>query len=125
MKQWLILLSIFFSLFVSAAASAQTMFDPTRPPKKMQAVDVEDGADAELQEDTATGIPKALVTAIYVTDSSRYAIINDDIVHEGETWKNVVVKTINLDNVVLAKNDIQKVVGLFNIDVAKETEYVY
>lgn len=121
MKQWLIFLSIFFTVSVSA----QVMHDPTRPPKKMQAVEVDEGADAELQEDIATGMPKAIVTAIYVTDNSRYAIINNDIVHEGETWKNVVVKTINLDNVVLAKNDVQKVIGLFNIDVAKETEYVY
>ena len=121
MKHWLLMLG----LLLCATASAQMMQDPTRPPKASPVEAELNDEEGEDQEAVVTGIPRAVLTAIYVTDSNRYAIINNDIVFEGDSWKNVVVKEVNLDNVVLANNDIQKVISLFKIQVAKETEYVY
>lgn len=111
-------------LFVFGTAKAQLLQDPTRPPLRVT-VGQSDSTNPVEEVAAVDGIPHAVVTAIFVSEISRYAIINNDMVSEGETWRNVLLAKVNHDSVELSNGDNRKVVRIFNTEIAKERDYVY
>lgn len=113
-------------ILCGAEVSANVFLDPTRPPQRMTVEQLNPDSDAAQDEGTAVdGIPNAVVTAIFVTESNRYAIINSDMVEEGEAWRNVLLTKINSDSIELSNGDNRKIIKIFKTDVAKERDYVY
>ena len=70
-------------------------------------------------------IPDAKVSAIFVSETKRYAIINNDMVAEGEKWNNILLSRVNRDSVELMNGQNKKVVKMFDVDVIEESQYVY
>lgn len=111
-------------LLVSVQSVAQTLLDPTKPPsRRVISESVDEPTPDELAE--AGGIPDARVSAIFVSETKRYAIINDDMVAEGEKWNNILLSRVNSDSVELSNGQNKKVVKMFDVDVIEESQYVY
>lgn len=113
-----------WALLISMQAMSQNLLDPTKPPSRGV---VTDSAAASTPDEVAEsgGIPDARVSAIFVSETTRYAIINDDMVAEGEKWNNILLSRVNRDSVELSNGQNKKVVKMFDVDVIEESQYVY
>lgn len=84
-------------LFITLQASAQQLFDPTKPQGFI--------AGTGLSTDSADTADSAIiVSAVFIKNGSKSAVINGESVAEGQSWKGNRVKTIHKNGVVL---DIQ------------------
>lgn len=112
-------------VFLSFGIEAQLLVDPTKPPRD-RTLETEDGSEEIIETRVdASGIPNARVTAIFVSNEARYAIINGDTVFEGETWRNVKVAKVNLSSVVLQNENNKKEIKINNINIIKESAHDY
>lgn len=104
--------------------ASQTLLDPTKPPKQFI---TSEAMTTSMPDDVVAtdSIPDAKVSAIFVSETKRYAIINNDMVAEGETWNNILLSRINRDSVELMNGQNKKVVRMFDVDVIEESQYVY
>ncbi len=124
----MIRLLLLVSIFYWGNVYAQELLDPTRPPHRSVVSEGAEGAeftDVEDELSDVDGIPRAVVSAIFVSSMNRYAIINNDVVVEGETWKNVLLTKVNHDSIELTNGESRRIVKIFSTDVAKERAYVY
>lgn len=92
-------------VILSIGLNAQVVIDPTRPANKMIAAPESVDKSGE-REDTAaiqegTVIPRANLTAIFMSEETKYAIINNQIVYEGEKWRNAILIEIKPNSVVM------------------------
>lgn len=117
--RFLLLLSV-----VSSVALAQESSDPTRPPIT-RSNPAQQSADNSLSVSQASGIPDVVVSAIFFSEERRFAIIDNDMVAEGETWNNVLLTKVNKDSIELENGDFRRVVKVFNANIAEERVYVY
>jgi|GEM_PF-2590972 len=121
-------MKIRFLLLVCLACSiahAQESRDPTRPPVTTQSGVPALGTDDPSQVTQTGGIPDVVVSAIFFSDDHRFAIIDNSMVAEGETWNNVLLTKVNKDSIELESGDYRRVVKVFNANIAEERVYVY
>ncbi len=122
LRLWLIIL-----LLIPITLVAQIVVDPTKPPaykKQVQATEdgVDDAGDVEQgAEGEATGIPNAKVSAIFYSDTARYAIINNKVVNEGEMWRNTVLTKVLPKSIILQAGQVTREFKLHNVQVITET----
>ena len=121
---------IIVCLFVSTNGLAQTLLrDPTRPANKVVLVD-ETASAGELNnegglvttEDGGGSFPVPKLSAIVVTDDAKYAIINNEVVYEGQQWRNVLLAKIKPYSITLSLNDQIKEITINNNDFIKESD---
>lgn len=121
------LIGLLMLLGIGQAAIADILKDPTKPPS--QTVVSSSSANGQSSIEQAEGAPEDVsqfvLSAIYLKDSGRYAVINNSVVSEGQVWNNLVIQAVNHDSVVLASNEELEVISIFKSDIAKESEYVY
>lgn len=79
---------------------AQLLQDPTRP-----SVMLPSAATAEAQLLEADGFPKVRVSAVMLGGKSRQAVLNGEVVSEGQQWSGLNVVTVHRHGVVLAKDE--------------------
>lgn len=110
---------------ITHCAMSQNILDPTKPPSR--GVANSDAVTAPTPDEVAEagGIPDAKVSAIFISETTRYAIINDAMVAEGEKWNNILLSRVNRDSVELVNGQNKKVVTMFDMDVIEESQYVY
>ena len=120
---------IALALLVSLETFAQKVLkDPTRPANKVvQAEDIDEegnplGPGAEGEEAAQTAFPSPKVAAIVVTDELKYAIINNEVVHEGQVWRNVKLAKIKPYSITLAIDDQTKEITINNNDFITESD---
>ena len=119
----------FCTLLLAIPAAAQLLKDPTRP--VVLRPDVTDNAGAADVDDSESGFsvngapqfPKAKVSAIVVTDDFKYAIINNELVYEGQTWRNVMVSNVKPYSVTLTLDQQHKEITINESDFIIETHY--
>lgn len=102
LKAYIMLLTLLMTL---VGVQAQVVIDPTRPANKVVASSESIDESGE-QEDTAaiqegTTIPRADLTAIFLSEENKYAIINNQIVYEGEKWRNAILVEVKPNSVVM------------------------
>ena len=73
---------------------SQTLIDPTMPQ------DFIGGANGNEKSTDNTKVP-FVVSAVFIKDGSKLAVINGDSVAEGQSWKGNKVKSIHKNGVVL------------------------
>lgn len=84
----------------STMAFAQDLQDPTRPhnvTKNQQGMVV-----------NADGFPTIKVSAVFINESSKHAMINGRMLKEGQQWNGLSVLEIHQAGVVLANQESQK-----------------
>ncbi|MCY7295277.1 hypothetical protein [Alteromonas sp. a30] len=117
---------ILFFILILKPALAQELFDPTRPPVSSSSSSASGGlVESGETRDNASGIPDVKISAIFYSDERRFVIINNEMVSEGEKWKNILLSKINKDSIELKNGDFHRVVKVFNTDVVEERAYVY
>ncbi|XOV79583.1 MAG: hypothetical protein ACFHVJ_01180 [Aestuariibacter sp.] len=121
-------------MLLTASGLAQTVAkDPTRPPKyKSPAAlaaeaNAEDSADAGaiIEEQVVEGVtfPRAKLSAIFYSDIVRYAILNNEIVNEGDSWNNAVLARVLPDRIVLQRENKQREIMLNETKIIIEKSY--
>lgn len=124
---------ILLSFLVSTNGLAQTLLrDPTRPANKVVLVD-EKAIQGELNSEGGLGtnvagggaFPTVKLSAIVVTDDAKYAIINNEVVYEGQQWRNVLLAKIKPYSITLSLNDQIKEITINNNDFIKESDENY
>ena len=103
---------------------AQELPDPTKPAVLSSSSTVQSDDGVQVANPT-NGIPDVVVSAIFYSDEQRFAIIDNKMLAEGETWKNILLAKINKDSIELKNGDSRRVVKIFNTDVVEERAYVY
>lgn len=105
------------------------MKDPTRPANKEEPVALDaELAEGEGEAQTEDGekkqgsFPKVKLSAIVVTEDRKYAIINNEVVYEGELWKNVLLSKIKSYSVTFSLNDQTKEITINNNDFITESD---
>ena len=114
-----ILRGMLVSLLLITGVSAETLSDPTRPLNVEEDVFI-----AGTQQQLVDGFPMIRVSAIFVSPTEKYAIINGNTYFEGQTLLNVVVKAIYLNGVTLAKADVSKTFDIQPITIKKDVSDV-
>ena len=85
--------SVFSVALVSFGSAAQTLIDPTQPPR-MSGVSIADSADQ-------VGRDGIKVNAVVFSGSVPYAILNGQIVDQGGLWQGYKLIEVLKDRVVL------------------------
>lgn len=102
---------------------AQTIAkDPTRPPKYKTPAELAsqtdeqqtDANDTLVEEQVVDGItfPRVKLSAIFYSEVMRYAILNNEIVNEGESWNNAVLAQVLPDRIILERENKQREITL-------------
>lgn len=128
----ILLMTLFLILACGNSFARQLLKDPTRPANKtVVTVDEEGNATAEPggalgnlsgQSDTAA-FPNAKLSAIVVTDPVKYAIINNEVVYEGDSWRNVILSQVKPYSIILKLNDLEKEITISKTDFITESNY--
>lgn len=124
---------IILAFFIVTNAWAQSVLkDPTRPANKIVVVNenTDEGglnADGELLPggESQASFPKVKLSAIVVTEDAKYAIINNEVVYEGQQWHNVLLAKIQPYSITLSLNDKNKEITINNNDFIKEADENY
>ncbi|MDN4501930.1 hypothetical protein QX776_05930 [Alteromonadaceae bacterium BrNp21-10] len=116
MKVMVLLICVGFS---SVGVQAQTLSDPTRP-----LTFDGDTTNTQPQGRQADGFPAISVSAIFISPSSKYAIINGNTLFEGQGWSNVLVTKITLNTVTLAIEDVVKTFEIQPTTIKKDVSNV-
>jgi hypothetical protein len=88
-------LMIYLGLFVSLSSVAQQqLIDPTQPQGFMSGA-----KGSEIATDNSNA--PLVVSAVFIKDGSKLAVINGESVAEGQSWKGNKVKSIHKNGVVL------------------------
>jgi len=100
---------------LSPAIQAQTHLDPTRPaPIATQVLTGEGGKDGG-------GQPR--VSAVFINDSNKHAIVNGQLLSEGQNWHGFEVLEINPSGVVLVSQEGQLTILIDkNLHIKKDAE---
>ncbi|GAC13791.1 hypothetical protein [Aliiglaciecola lipolytica] len=85
---------LYAGLVASFAIGAQQPVDPTKP----KGVGILGLGKTELGE---TGAAPIVLSAVFIKNTSKIAVINGESVLEGQSWKGNQVKKIHKDGVVL------------------------
>ena len=117
------------ALLVSSVAFSQKVLKaPTRPANRVvQTEDIDEegnplGQRTDGEEASQTAFPSPKVAAIVVTDELKYAIINKQIVYEGQVWRNVKLAKIKPYSITLAIDDQTKEITINNNDFITESD---
>lgn len=78
-------------LCVSAAAATQTLPDPTRPPMQSSLAQQADSGNASAFR----------LQALFIGTENPRAMIENEMVYEGQTWRGMTVLRIDHSGVVL------------------------
>lgn len=117
-------------VLVSFSLSANRMIkDPTRPANKVvenigengEEIDPNSLNNAAPGENGQLAFPNTTLSAIVVTDDLKYAIINNEVVYEGQQWRNVQLKKVQPYSITLAINDQEKEIIINKNDFIKES----
>ena len=124
---------VFFSLLATlllvSQIQAQIMRDPTRPANKDVAV--AENAEAEGlavegegtdAENSQGNFPKVKLLAIVVTEDRKYAILNNEVVYEGQQWENILLSKVQPYSVTLTLNNQTKEITINNNDFITESD---
>ena len=107
-----LLLILTFAL--SFLASAQTLPDPTKPKSVISEGGVgADGLDAQ-------GFPSVLVSAVFLKNNSRIAIVNGNSLKVGDLLNGTEVVDIHKNGIVLRKADQKKEFLINNTQFLKD-----
>ena len=111
-------------VLASTQLASQALLDPTKPP--FQGV-ISGAVTTPIPNEVAdaNSIPDPKVSAIFVSETKRYAIINNHMVAEGEKWNHILLSRVNRDSVELSKGQSKKVVKMFDVNIIEESQYVY
>ncbi|TDF34517.1 hypothetical protein EYS14_23990 [Alteromonadaceae bacterium M269] len=102
------------ALVANAVAQTKVLPDPTRPPVVNSTESIATSA-AEGQLSTV-----AKLTAVFIQPNNRTAVINNDIVVEGQVWNGMQILEIHPQKVVLtSENGIQELL-LNDLNIKKE-----
>lgn len=83
----------------SAAAQAQLPEDPTRPPAQI-------GESALTSQDVKqNNIGMPAVTAIFISPERRYAMVDGEVLYQGEQFRGMAVLEIRAGSVLFRHND--------------------
>lgn len=120
-------------MFQSTTAGAwQLLKDPTRPADKPTMVTDEEGnavpqeantETAGLGQNNQSAFPSVKLSAIVVTEPVKYAIINNEVVMEGQTWRNVVLSQVKPYSIIIKLNDLEKEITISKTDFITESNY--
>lgn len=69
---------------------------------------VRSSAANDEQQVDASGFPKVVVSAVLLNAKSRQAVLNGEVVAEGQQWSGLDVVKIHQQGVVLAKDEKQR-----------------
>lgn len=121
---------LFYGFLISTQACAlQILKDPTRPAVKPGASSLgavnSDANSSGLAENAAdaAGFPNVKLSAIVVTEPVKYAIINNEVVYEGQTWRNVVLSRVKPYSIVLTSESQEKEITINDNDFIIESDY--
>ncbi|WP_338294213.1 hypothetical protein [Planctobacterium marinum] len=108
------------------------MKDPTRPADKPVLVTDEEGnalpeegisGGAGVGQNNQTGFPSVKLSAIVVTEPVKYAIINNEVVYEGQSWRNVLLSQVKPYSIIIKLNDLEKEITISKTDFITESNY--
>lgn len=120
-------LFVFILCSWSLVIQAQTIAkDPTRPPKFKSQAEIGGMADsgtANKSAEQSAGLAGARLSAIVYSEGVKYAIINNQIVNEGEKWNNATLAQVLPDRVILKTESQQKELTLLNTKIILEKNY--
>lgn len=128
--QWVSLLILAFALSAAPARTVAQKFlrDPTKPANTPVAVnndvDATEG-DSAVTVGGQNAIPNGKLSAIVVAEASKYAIINNEIVYEGQMWRNAVLSEVRPNSIILTLNEQQKEITLNDTSFITESHYEF
>lgn len=128
----IILLSLFLCLQCQLLEARQLLKDPTRPADKPALVTDEEGnsiaeesgiGTGGLGQNNQTAFPNVKLSAIVVTELVKYAIINNEVVYEGQTWRNILLSKVMPYSIIIKLNDLEKEITISKTDFITESNY--
>ncbi len=128
MKDVSLTIALVLSICVLASGntSAQVLIDPTKPlVPNAKSMDVTD----ETLKDGPTALSNSFsglrLSAVFISATVRYAIINGEAIHEGKTRDNITIRKVNQDGVELFHNGELKQLNLNKVMTIREHEYKF
>lgn len=126
------LIGLMLLVMCSLVEARQLLKDPTRPANRIiEVTDAEgdivtDGQAAEggaLGQSSQSGFPSVKLSAIVVTEPMKYAIINNEVVFEGQPWRNVILSKVKPYSIIITLNDLEKEITISKTDFIAESNY--
>ncbi len=105
-------MTISILMFVSSI-NAQQLVDPTRPKTQSAIAQSENGLGAD-------GFPKVNLSAIFINENNKHAVMNGQSIAEGEQWKGFRVAQVHHDGVILMNKEKKKKEFLINNNNVKK-----
>lgn len=95
---------------------ALQLVDPTKPKVKPNQLASTEGGQID-------GFPQVKVSAIFINQGSRRAILNGQSVLEGEKWKGMLLAQVNRNGIVLINNENVEKEFMINQNVKKDASH--
>lgn len=107
-------LCVLLALFIVATfAHSQQLVDPTTPKYHIKSAETSDGLMVD-------GFPVIKVSAVFINQNAKVAIVNGQSVTEGTDWNGMLISKVHRDGVVLVNNENVKKEFLINNDNVKK-----
>lgn len=126
------LIGMILLVMCSLAEGRQLLKDPTRPANRaLEVTDAEGDIVTEgqpsgvgaLAQNSQSGFPSVKLSAIVVTEPVKYAIINNEVVFEGQPWRNVILSKVRPYSITITLNDLEKEITISKTDFIAESNY--
>lgn len=117
------LVSLCCSLVI-CGATADILVDPTKPLTKRLEESVVSSSQAVTADDTQTpnSVSDIRLSAVFISPDKRYAMINGQALYEGQSNKNITVKSISRRSVDVIQDGEVKTLTLKKVMTIREHE---
>ena len=95
---------------------AQQLVDPTKPKIIPNQSESADGEQID-------GFPQVKVSAIFINQEKRHAILNGQSVNEGDRWKGMLLAKVHQNGIVLVNNENVEKEFTINQNVKKDASH--
>ena len=118
-------------LMCTVNAFAQKLLrDPTKPANAPVVVnengDAIEGAEGIAgNADGQPTIPSGKLSAIVVTELVKYAIINNEVVYEGQPWRNAILSEVRPYSIILTLDEQTKEIKINDTSFITEINYEF
>lgn len=100
-------------LIVVSGTNAQELVDPTRPKSQSAKAQTENGLGAD-------GFPNVNLSAVFINNKNKHAVMNGQSIAEGEQWKGFQVTKVHRNGVILMNKENKKKEFLINNNNVKK-----